>query len=53
MKLVTVTAKKLNLSLETLRLLKTADLQSIAGGRPPRTDLCTVGPCGGSRAGCF
>jgi hypothetical protein len=46
MKLVIVTDKKLNLNLETLRLLNATDLKWVAGGKPPKTDLCTAGVCG-------
>jgi len=46
MKPATVTRNKLNLNLETLRLLKATDLKEVAGGLPPRTDLCTAGRCG-------
>lgn len=48
MKLVTSTPRKLKLNTESLRVLNTADLQSIAGGKPgnTHTDLCTAGPCG-------
>lgn len=47
MKLVIATPKKLNLNLETLRLLNAMDLKEVAGGLAPKTDLCTAGPCGG------
>ncbi len=46
MKPVIVTAKKLKLNVESLRLLNDADLKLAAGGMPQRTDLCTAGPCG-------
>lgn len=46
MKPVIVTPKKLNLNLESLRLLTATDLKWVAGGNRPGTDLCTAGVCG-------
>ena len=52
MKLVKVTPQKLFLNLETPRLLNAGHLTGVVAGMLPKTDHCTAGPCGTSRAIC-